>query len=61
MIGFLELSCLTGPALIRVDRVVLVRPDPSAAATRTLIVLDAGQEVVVTRPAAEVVREMKAG
>jgi len=50
MIGFLELPCLTGPALIRVDRVVLVRPDPSAAATRTLVVLDAGQEVVVTRP-----------
>lgn len=60
MVGFLELPCLSGPALIRLDRVVLVRPDPAAAASRTLVVLDAGQEVVVTRPAADVVREMKA-
>jgi hypothetical protein len=41
--------------------VVLVRPDPAAAASRTLVVLDAGQEVVITKPAADVVREMKAG
>lgn len=61
MVGFVEFPCLTGPALIRLDRVVLVRPDPSAAASRTLVVLDAGQEVVVTKPAADVVREMKAG
>lgn len=60
MIGFLELPCLSGPALVRLDRVILVRPDPSAAASRTLIVLDGAQEVVVTKPAAEVVKEMKA-
>lgn len=61
MAAFLELPCLCGPALIRLDRVVLVRPDPSAAASRTLVVLDAGQEIVVTRSAAEVVEAMKAG
>ncbi|MDP3492872.1 MAG: hypothetical protein Q8R82_07140 [Hyphomonadaceae bacterium] len=60
MIGFLELPCLSGPALIRLDRVVLVRPDPTAAATRTLIVLDGAQEVLITKPAAEVVSAMKA-
>ncbi len=60
MTGFLELPCLTGPAL-RVDRVVLVRPDPTAASSRTLVVLDAGQEVVVTKPDADVAREMKGG
>ena len=61
MTGFMEFPCLAGPALIRLDRVVLVRPDPTAASSRTLVVLDAGQEVVITRPAADVVREMKAG
>jgi hypothetical protein len=60
MIGFVELPSMTGPALVRVDRVVLVRPHPSGAA-QTLLVLDGGHELIVTKPAADVVREMKAG
>lgn len=55
MIGFVELPCLTGPALVRLDRVMLVRPDPSGA-ERTLLVMDCGHEVLVPRPAEEVVR-----
>jgi len=60
VMGFIELPCLTGPALIRLDRVILVRPDPAAQSSRTLAVLDGGNELVVTRPAAEVVREIRA-
>jgi hypothetical protein len=55
VVGFVELPCLTGPALVRSDRVVLVRPSPDGS-PRTLVVMDGGSEVVVPRPAEEVVR-----
>jgi hypothetical protein len=53
-VGFVELPSLIGPALVRVERVILVRPHHDDRA-RTLVVLDAGQELIVPRPAAEVV------
>lgn len=59
MIGFVELQSMTGPALVRLDRVVLVRPHPSGAA-QTLLVLDGGHELIITRPASEVVGQLKA-
>jgi hypothetical protein len=55
MKGFVQLDCLSGPALVRLYRVMLVRPDPTGA-PRTLIVLDGSHEVLVMRPAVEIVR-----
>ena len=59
MIGFIEVDCLTGPALVRLERVMLVRPDPSGA-PRTLIVLEGGHEIVVLKSAEEMVRRLSA-
>lgn len=59
MTGFIEVDCLTGPALVRLERVILIRPDPSGA-SRTLIVLEGGHEIVVLRPAEEMVRRLSA-
>lgn len=55
MKGFVRLDCLSGPALVRLDRVMLVRPDPTGA-PRTLIVLDGSHELLVMHPAEEMVR-----
>lgn len=59
MTGFIEVDCLTGPALVRLERVMLIRPDPSGAA-RTLIVLEGGHEIIVLKPAEEMVRRLSA-
>lgn len=48
-------SSMTGPALVRLDRVVLVRPSPDGA-ERTLIVLENGHEMVVRQRAEEAIR-----
>lgn len=59
MSGFISVDCMTGPALIRLDRIVLVRPDPNGAA-RTLLVVDGGHELIVMRPAEEMVQRLSA-
>lgn len=59
MEGFIELDCLTGPALVRLERVMIVRPDPSGAA-RTLIVLEGRHEIIVLKAADEMVKRLSA-
>lgn len=55
MSGFVRVDSMTGPALVRLDRVVLVRPSPDGTADRSLLVLETGTELVVRQPAADLV------
>lgn len=55
MSGFAFIESLTGPAIVRTDRVVLVRPSLQGA-DHTLIVLENGHEMIVRQAAADVVR-----
>lgn len=59
MNGFVEVRSLTGPALVRVDRIVLVRPAPDGG-ERTLVVMENGHEMTVRQRTEEVLAAMQA-
>ena len=57
MSGFVVFQSLTGPALVRLDRIVLIRPAPEGG-DRTLVVMDNGHEMLVRQSAAELLKGM---